>query len=220
MIYSGPRSSNFNQDMLVKLKAVYTLVEQLYTGAQRTLATISPTSQAPTLLSDVLKRLSVLPARIDEIKWSSARAGAVTALSRAKAWLPELDPSEVATGYPSLKEDGTAFDQKDFAACVKEIRPLASLIANETDLSKYHPAYSMENQKMPTPAYKVMGLIPPIRKHTFAPEVDPSGLIDDEAEFQALCGIDWSSPNLQTAAEDEDPEKDNPEASSQQGQED
>ena len=48
----------------------------------------------------------------------------------------------------------------------------------------------MENQKMPMPAYKVMDLIPPIRKHTFAPEVDPSELIDDEAEFQALCGID------------------------------
>ena len=86
----------------MKLKAFYTLVEQLYTGAQRTLATISPTNQAPTLLIDVLKRLSVLPARIDEMKRSSARAGAVTALSRAKAWVPELDPSEVATGYPSL----------------------------------------------------------------------------------------------------------------------
>nr|XP_020162208.1 uncharacterized protein LOC109747584 [Aegilops tauschii subsp. strangulata] len=215
----GPRSSNLNQDMLVKLKDVYTLVEQLYTGAQRAPATISPTNQAPTLLVDILKKLSVLPARMDEMKRSSARAGAVTALSQAKAWLSELDPSEVATGYPSLKEDGTSFDQKDFAACVKEIRPLASLIANELDLSKYHPAYNMENQKMPMSAYKVMGLIPPIRKHNFAPEVDPSGLIDDEAEFQALCGIDWSSPNLQTMEEDEDSEKDDPEASSQQGQE-
>ena len=193
MIYSGPKSSNLNQDMLVKLKDVYTLVVQLYTGAQRALATISPTNEAPPLLKDVLKKLSVLPARIDEMKRSSARAGAVTTLSRAKAWLLELDPSEVATGYPSLKEDDTSFYQKDFAACVKEIRPLASLIANEMDLSKYHPAYRMENQKMPTPAYKVMNLIPPIRKHTFAPEVEPSELIDDGAEFQALCGIDWTS---------------------------
>ena len=101
---------------------------------------------------------------------------------------------------------------------MKEIRPLASLIANETDLSKYHPAYNMENQKMPTPAYKVMDLIPPIRKHTFAPEVEPSELIDDEAEFQALCGIDWPSPNFQTAEEDEEPERDDPKASSHHGQ--
>ena len=106
----GPRSSNLSQDMLVKLKAVYTLVEQLYTETQRTLATMSPSNQGPNLLSDVLKKLSILPARIQEIKRSCARAGAMTALSRAKAWLPELDPAEIATGYPSLKEDGTSFD--------------------------------------------------------------------------------------------------------------
>ena len=65
----------------------------------------------------------------------------------------------------------------------------------------------MENQKITMPAYKVMDLIPPIRKHTFAPEVEPSELVDDEAEFQALCGIDWSSPNFQAAEEDEEPER-------------
>ena len=131
--------------MLVKLKAVYTLVEQVYTGTQRALATIYPANQAPTLLVEVLRKLSVLPERFNEMKWLSARAGALTALSRAKAWLPELDPADISTGYPSLKEDGTPFGKKDFAACVKEIRPLASLIANETDLSRYQLAYDMEN---------------------------------------------------------------------------
>ena len=86
------------------------LVGRLYTGAQRTLATILPTNQGHNLLSDVLKKLSILPARIQELKRSRAGAGAVTALSRAKAWVPELDPAEVATRYPSLKEDGTSFD--------------------------------------------------------------------------------------------------------------
>ena len=121
----------------MKLKAVYTLVEQLYTRTQRALATISLANQAPTLLIDVLKKLYVMPERFNEMKRSSARAGVVTALSRAKAWLAELDPDDIATGYPSLKEDGTPFEKKDFAACVKEIRPLASLIANEIDLSRY-----------------------------------------------------------------------------------
>src|SRR5215216_327004 len=153
------------------------------------------------------------------MKRSSARAGAVTALSRAKAWLPELDLAEIATGYPSLKEDGTPFEKKDFAACVKEIRPLASLIANEMDLSKYQPAYDTENRNLPTPAYKVMDLIPPIHKHTFAPEVDPSELIDDEAEFQALSGIDWSSPNFKTTKDEDEPAQDDPEASNRQDRE-
>ena len=119
------------------------MVEQIYTGAQRALATIVLSNEAPTLLVDVLRNLSMLPQQFNEIKRSSARAGAVTALSRAKAWLPKLDPADISIGYPSLKEDDTPFEQKEFAACVKEIRPLASLIANETDLTKYHPAYNV-----------------------------------------------------------------------------
>ena len=97
---------------------------------------------------------------------------------------------------------------------------MATLIANDSDLSKYHLAYNQENQKMPTPAYKVMDLIPPIRKHTFAPEVDPSELMDDEAEFEALSSIDWSSPTFQPAEEDEEPAKDDAEDSERKGQED
>ena len=72
---------------------------------------------------------------------------------------------------------------------------------------------------MATPSYKVMDLIPPVRKHTFAPEIDPSGLIDDEAEFVALHGFDWSKPNFQTVEEEEEPTRDEPEASRQQDQE-
>ena len=123
--------------MLIKLKAVYTLVEQLYTGAQRTIATISPTNKAPSLLSHVLSKLSVLPARIEEIKRSAARASAITALCRAKAWQAELDTAELATGFPNFKEDGSPFDKKDVSSCVKEMRMLASLITEETYLSRY-----------------------------------------------------------------------------------
>lgn len=47
--------------MLLKLKAVYTLVEQLYTGTQRTLVAISNGKQPPTLLREVLDKLSVMP---------------------------------------------------------------------------------------------------------------------------------------------------------------
>ena len=114
--------------MLIKLKAVYTLVEQLYTGSQRALAAVALSNEVPTLLADVLKRLAVLPQRFNELRRSSTRAGAVTALSRAKAWLPELDPADIAIGYPSLKEDGTSFEQEDFAACGKEIEALEGII--------------------------------------------------------------------------------------------
>ena len=52
---------------------------------------------------------------------------------------------------------------------------------------------------MATPSYKVTDLIMPVRQHTFAPEVDLAGLINDEAEFIALNGFDWSNPNFQSA---------------------
>ena len=147
----------------------------------------------PRLLQDVLKSLAFLPQRIQDLRRASSRAGAVAALSRAKAWLPELDPADLALRYPSLKEDGTACDDHDFTAYVKAIRPVATLIGNDTNLSKYALAYDSEKQRIPNAPYDQISLIPPIRKHTFALEVDPAGLIDDEAEFEALSGIDWAS---------------------------
>ena len=90
----------------------------------------------------------------------------MAALSRAKAWLPELDLADIAIGYPSLKEDGTSFEQEDFAACVKEIRPVATLIADEADLTRYQPGYDAKNRRIPMPHYRVASLIPPIHNHT------------------------------------------------------
>ena len=189
-------------------------MEQLYSGSQRALAVVALSTPHPRLLQDVLKSLAFLPQRIQDLRRASSRAGAVAALSRAKAWLPELDPADLALGYPSLKEDGTVFDDHDFTACVKAIRPVATLIGNDTDLSKYAPAYDSENRRIPNTPYDQISLIPPIRKHTFAPEVDPAGLIDDEAEFEALSGIDWASSTFQDKTADGEAEKDNPETSS------
>ena len=54
-----------------------------------------------------------------------------------------------------------------------------------------------------------------IRRDTFAPEVDPAGLIDDEAEFEALNGIDWSSSTFQERQQGEEAERAIPDASGQ-----
>ena len=147
---------------MTKLKAVYTLVEQLYTGAQRALATISPANQGHNRLSDVLKNLSILPAKFQEVKRSCARAGALTALSRSNAWVPDLDPVDVAKGYPTVKEDGTLFEQDDFIACVRGVRPQATILGDETNIDKYQPGFDLENKNMASPSYKVTDLIPPV----------------------------------------------------------
>ena len=77
LLYTGPRSTNLKQNMLIKLKAVYTLVEQLYSGSQRALAVVALSNTPPRLLQDVLKHLAVLPQRIQDLRRASARAGAV-----------------------------------------------------------------------------------------------------------------------------------------------
>ena len=45
----------------------------------------------------------MLPARLDELKRSAARSSALTALIRAKAWIPDLDSSDIGSGYPGIK---------------------------------------------------------------------------------------------------------------------
>ena len=72
---------------------------------------------------------------------------------------------------------------------------------------------------MNAPVHKVVDLIPPTRKHTFAPDIDPSTLIDNEAIFKALTRISWSSPNFQMTEEEKELAQDDPEASTRQDQE-
>ena len=99
--------------MHVRLKVVYTLVEQLYTGAQRTIVAALHKKRSLTLIKETLERLSVVPGRIEELKRASARARVLTSLSQAKAWQADLDPEDLANGYSSVKEDGMPFSADD-----------------------------------------------------------------------------------------------------------
>ena len=203
---AGPRISHLGSDVQKKLKAAYTLIEQLYTGAQRIICTASHNKPPPTLIKDTLERLSMLPARVEELKKAAARAGALTVLTRAKAWVPDLDPVDVAKGFPSLKEDGSEFGQEDLRAINREVRPLACQLAEEADLSYYEPSYDDKNRRIVAPIPEAQNLIPPIRKHTYAPDIEPSTLISDEAVFQTLTGIDWTTVDFQPLGRDEEDE--------------
>lgn len=170
-----------------------------------------------TLIKDTLKQLSVLPKRIVDLKRGAARVGALTALSREKAWQANLDPEDLANGCPTVKEDGSAFSADDFAEIARAMRPLASKLADETSLSTYQAAYDADNKRVSAPIYEPKDLIPPIRKHTIAPDIDPSNLIDDEDMFRALTSINWATPDFQLmdkqGAKDEEEVQEDPEAS-------
>ena len=211
---AGTRISHLGSVVQKKLKAAYTLIEQLYTGAQRIIYTASHNNPPPTLIKDTLERLSMLPARVDELKKSAARTGALAALTRAKAWVPDLDPVGAAQGYPSLKEDGTEFGNDDLRIISREVRPLACQLVEEADLSYYQASYDDKNRRVAAPIPEAQNLIPPIRKHTYAPDIEPSTLISDEAVFQALTGIDWATVDFQPLGREEG---DDPQPSGQAG---
>ena len=128
---------------------------------------------------------------------------------------------DVAKGYPSLKEDGSEFCTEDLCAINREVRPLACQLAEEADLSFYQASYDTNNKRVAAPTPEAQNIIPPIRKHTYAPDIEPSTLISDEAVFQALTGIDWSTIDFQPLGRDEEdePAQDDPQPSSQPGDE-
>ena len=66
------------------------------------------------------------PAQIEELKRSAARAGTLLALTRAKAWIPDLDLADIAKGFPSEQENGEVFDNDALKRVTREMRPLAS----------------------------------------------------------------------------------------------
>ena len=201
---AGTRITHLGADMRMKLKAAYTLVEQLYSGSQQAISTVAYNKPAPTLIKETLEKLGMLPARIAELKRAAARAGALTALIRAKAWIPDLEAEDIIKGYPGVKEDGSNFDNDDLRRLTKQMRPAASKLAEDTDLSHFQPFYDAEGKRQPADIHEVEELVPLIRKHTYAPDINPSDLIHEEAVFQALTGIDWPTADFQRLGRDEE----------------
>ena len=94
----GTRIAHLGSDMRMKLTAAYTLIEQLYSGSQRAICTVAYNKPPPMLIKEIIEKLAMLPARLDELKRSAARSGALTALIRAKAWIPDLEPADIIKG--------------------------------------------------------------------------------------------------------------------------
>ena len=84
-----------------------------------------------------------------------------------------------------------------------------------------HRSYYDANNKRVNPVIpEAQNLIPGIRKHTYAPDIDLSELISEEAIFQALTRIDWTTNDFQSRDEEEvEPTLDDPSTSRQPGDE-
>ena len=110
---TGTRVAHLGSNMQMKLKAAYTLIGQPFSGSQHAICTTAYNKPAPSLIKETLEKLAMLPVQITELKRSAARSGALTALIRAKAWIPDLEPADIIKGYPGMKEDGSDFNNDD-----------------------------------------------------------------------------------------------------------
>ena len=99
------------------------------------------------------------------------------------------------------------------------MRPIACQLAEEADLPRYQAQYDNQNKRIASPIHESEYLIPPIRKHTYAPDIDPSLLIHYEAVFRALMGINWTTVDFQLLGKETEAEaaQDDPQPSGQAG---
>ena len=71
-LFAGPRTCNLPDDSLMKLKAVYSLTEQLYAGSLCIIKAVMGDKDPAKFIRDVLRRLSTIPKQIEELKRSAA----------------------------------------------------------------------------------------------------------------------------------------------------
>ena len=101
------------------------------------------------------------------------------------------------------------------------MRPLASQLAEEVDLSVHRSSYDVDNKRVDAAVKEAQNLIPLIRKHTCAPDIEPSNLISEEVVFQALSRINWATIDFQPLGGEEEvePTPEDPSTSRQPGDE-
>ena len=90
---------------------------------------------------------------------------------------------------------------------------MACMLVVEPNLNNYMSAYDDKNHKIKRLAHNVVNLIPPRHKHIFAPDVDHSVILNDEATFEALIGIHWKMADLQMIDKEGEPAQDDAESS-------
>ena len=199
----GEKNHNVVELPIVKLKTIFTYVEQLFTGSVYSILAVKNLKHPPRSIKDMLKQLSTMPQWVIETRKATAHVGANMALARAKVYLPELDVELLKGGFSEFKLDGSAFTHEDYARCLLEIRPLASLIADEVDISRYHPAYTTDNERVNAAKNEPSNLLSTRCKTTFAPDIDASALVEGTANFESLLSIRWQQKGQQVEDDDE-----------------
>ena len=145
--FSGGWSHICKLEPETKLRAVCTLVQQLYYGAGKAMMACHGWEKPPTTQLKFLEALNMLPGWIESWKRSSARRSAMRVLALAKSYYPALDTAVLIRGWPSLKSDGSPFTKEDLAAIDDSIRHHCTVLTDKMSLSSFQPCFSADGKK-------------------------------------------------------------------------
>jgi hypothetical protein len=73
---------------------------------------------------------------------------------------------------------------------------VSTKLAHEINLDRYQAGFDVAGNRIEQGSFKTVSLIPAGRMDCFAPDVEPSNLIEEGDFFEALSTIDWDADDV------------------------
>jgi hypothetical protein len=115
-------------------------LEELLSAGRQVCGSLQIAGSSGLSATGLAKKLQLVPRLVADWKQSSARGGARTALTLAKAHYPELDLDLITSGIPDSGEDGALVDK---ATIRQSVLGYDQLCALGTQVNVYHEAYDL-----------------------------------------------------------------------------
>ena len=111
-------------------------------------------------------------------------------LALAKAYHPNLDPSQLMKGFPQFNADGTPFDKKCYSRVVKQTRYAATEIAKSLKLTSFQNAYDANNEEILEDEPPRVDLQ---QSYSSAARASSSNQADPDHTFESLVSVTWKN---------------------------
>ena len=121
-------------------------------------------------------------------------------LALAKAYHPNLDPSQLMKGLPQFNADGSPFDKKCYSKVVKQTRHAATEIAKTLKLTSFQNAYDANNEEIlegEPPRVDLLQSYNPASRASSSNQADPDHI------FESLVSVTWKNSTEEEPAQDQ-----------------
>jgi hypothetical protein len=142
LLYSDSRAggSGFRHGAAHATNAVKKELDGLLRAGRQACGSLQIAGSSDLTAIGLTKKLLLVPGLVADWKQSSARDGARTALTLAKAHYPKMDLDLITSGIPESSEDGAPVDE---ATIRQSVLGYDQLCALGTQLNVYYEAYDL-----------------------------------------------------------------------------